>query len=112
MIKRIDVKYDLKGSLAGRLTPPDACIRGAVQKDVNLNESGRKLCLGANIDIFRTTLEADVRLLQRLNIMDYSLLVGVHERRGDQERSAAPSAGTAMAGTGAGTGAGVGVGVG
>jgi hypothetical protein len=45
--KPIDIKYDLKGSLAGRLTSPEACKQGAVQKDLNLLESGayfRSLC--------------------------------------------------------------------
>ena len=41
--KHIDIKYDLKGSLSGRRTSPAACKLGAVQKDLNLLESG-KLC--------------------------------------------------------------------
>jgi len=38
--KHIDIKYDLKGSLAGRRTSEKACKQGAVQKDLNLMESG------------------------------------------------------------------------
>ena len=38
--KHIDVKFDLKGSLAGRRTSEKACKLGAVQKDLNLMESG------------------------------------------------------------------------
>eukprot|EP01032_Pedospumella_encystans_P012007 gene12007-13921_t len=80
--KHIDIKYDLKGSLAGRRTSEAACKQGAVQKDLNLMESGRKIRLGEeNIDLFYETLKADVNLLQSLNIMDYSLLVGIHDKK-------------------------------
>jgi 1-phosphatidylinositol-4-phosphate 5-kinase len=40
--KSIAVKYDLKGSTVGRLTSPEDCRAGAVQKDINLMESGEK----------------------------------------------------------------------
>ena len=33
-------RFDLKGSLAGRRTSPESCKQGAVQKDLNLMESG------------------------------------------------------------------------
>ena len=43
--------------------------------------AGRKIRLGeANIDIFADTLRADAALLESLNIMDYSLLVGIHDK--------------------------------
>jgi len=72
----IDVKYDLKGSLHGRITPDVDCLKGAVQKDLNLMRSGHRLRMGdRNMDVFHDTLQADVALLQSLNIMDYSLLV-------------------------------------
>lgn len=74
--KEIQVKYDLKGSTVGRFTSPVDCKEGAVQKDINLMESGRKICLGAEkIDIFYQTLREDLHFLSKLNIMDYSLLV-------------------------------------
>lgn len=68
----IHVKYDLKGSTVGRRTED----KDAVQKDVNLQESGRKIMLGEDqIDVFHETLLADTVFLRDLNIMDYSLLV-------------------------------------
>eukprot|EP01034_Spumella_vulgaris_P022517 gene22517-28650_t len=79
--KSIQVKYDLKGSTIGRLTDAAACANGAVQKDLNLMNSGRKLCFGPeNVKLFRDTLHADCMFLRDLNIMDYSLLVGIHEK--------------------------------
>eukprot|EP00981_Chlorochromonas_danica_P002710 scaffold537_cov180-Ochromonas_danica.AAC.15 len=67
----IHVKYDLKGSTVGRRTED----KDAVQKDVNLQESGRKIMLGEDqIDVFQETLLADTVFLRDLNIMDYSLL--------------------------------------
>lgn len=78
--KNLVVKYDLKGSTVGRFTNPESCAQGAVQKDLNLMDSGRKFRFGEErIDIFYKTLTADVGLLKELNIMDYSLLVGVHQ---------------------------------
>lgn len=73
----IDVKYDLKGSLHGRITADSDCLKGAVQKDINLVRSGHKLRMADlfHADLFHDTLQADVALLQALNIMDYSLLV-------------------------------------
>ena len=41
----LQCRYDLKGSLAGRLTSPKACKQGAVQKDLNLLESGMYMLL-------------------------------------------------------------------
>ena len=80
--KEINIKYDLKGSTIGRLTSPEACKEGAVQKDLNLIQSGRKIRLGPeNIDIFYETLKSDVMFLRDLNIMDYSLLLGIHDGR-------------------------------
>lgn len=39
--KEIHIKYDLKGSTVGRLTSPESCKEGAVQKDINLIQSGK-----------------------------------------------------------------------
>jgi hypothetical protein len=74
--KPIHVKYDLKGSTVGRIVKESDCANGAVQKDINLQQSGRRLRFGLpNIEILRTTLKYDAAFLASLNIMDYSLLV-------------------------------------
>lgn len=78
--KIIHIKYDLKGSTIGRITKDADCKMGAVQKDLNLVKSGRKFRLPeAHMEIFKFTIESDSNFLASLNIMDYSLLVGVHE---------------------------------
>jgi 1-phosphatidylinositol-4-phosphate 5-kinase len=76
----IGIKYDLKGSTVGRITNEESCREGAVQKDLNLVQSGRKFRLGPeHIDIFYDTLKADVIFLRDQNIMDYSLLVSIEQ---------------------------------
>lgn len=81
--RTLTVKYDLKGSTVGRKTENT----DAVLKDLNLLESGRRLCFGeGSIDIFRETLIADVYFLRDLGIMDYSLLVGVYEKNEDEQQ--------------------------
>ena len=76
--KSIQIKYDLKGSTVGRITSAEACKEGAVQKDLNLVQSGRKFRFGAeHIDILYSTLKADVTFLRDQHIMDYSLLVSL-----------------------------------
>jgi 1-phosphatidylinositol-4-phosphate 5-kinase len=78
--KPIHEKYDLKGSTVGRIVKEEEMKPGVVLKDMNLMHSGRKFYFGRhNIEIFRSTLEVDSKFLARLNIMDYSLLVGIHE---------------------------------
>eukprot|EP01038_Epipyxis_sp_PR26KG_P011644 gene11644-15594_t len=89
--KPIHHKYDLKGSLVGRLTNEEDCLAGAVQKDINLTRSGKKLRLDQNkYSILTETLRNDVNFLKSLNIMDYSLLVGIHnssEKKSPARRS-------------------------
>ena len=79
--KPIHVKYDLKGSTIGRITKQASCDKGAVQKDCNLMQSGRTLYFGDMGETLRKTLVSDSNFLAKLMIMDYSLLVGVHDMR-------------------------------
>ena len=72
-------KYDLKGSTQGRFTKPSKIDTGTTLKDLDLDvtfkledEWHKKL---------QEQLAADVKLLEAMNVMDYSLLVGVHYRK-------------------------------
>ena len=56
-------------------------------KDINWLRRDRKIELGPEKKaMFEAQLKSDVALLARLNIMDYSLLIGLHDiRRGNKE---------------------------
>ncbi|KAI7881969.1 SAICAR synthase-like protein [Lichtheimia hyalospora FSU 10163] len=79
--KDIHETYDLKGSLVGRLLPEEEIkkSKNAVMKDLNFQKNNRKLQMGPQKrKLFIGQLMRDVKLLVRLNIMDYSLLIGIH----------------------------------
>lgn len=76
--------YDLKGSSLGRehVFKPgeDPNHSTAVKKDLNWKSNNEHLILGPQkTRLFLEQLERDVELLKRLNIMDYSLLIGIHD---------------------------------
>lgn len=82
----IHIKYDLKGSTWGRYTKTnkqgddDKDISEYTLKDLNWLERKDKIHFGpAKEKIFLRQLEADVKLLKKINVMDYSLLLGVHD---------------------------------
>ncbi|BGP16165.1 hypothetical protein JCM10213_006100 [Rhodosporidiobolus nylandii] len=81
--------YDLKGSAIGRLYPEDKAAQNphAVLKDLNWVTRHRQLALGPEKKaLFEEQLRRDTELLQRLGIMDYSLLTGIHNGvRGNSE---------------------------
>lgn len=72
----------MKGSTLGRaLTGEEQEMfqENATYKDINWRQEGRKLRLGPEKrELFLKQLEKDCKLLEKLNIMDYSLLVGIH----------------------------------
>lgn len=80
--------YDLKGSTIGRdYKGEDLDNPKATLKDLNWLRRNRHLELGLQKKkLFLEQLQKDVRLLQRLEIMDYSLLVGIHDlQKGNEE---------------------------
>ncbi|KAJ2856767.1 Phosphatidylinositol-4-phosphate 5-kinase, partial [Coemansia erecta] len=79
--KDIHAQFDLKGSLLGRELSSELAARPrACMKDKNWLNMQQKLHLGpAKRRAFVKQLIDDVTLLIRLNIMDYSLLIGIHD---------------------------------
>ncbi|KAK3690976.1 Phosphatidylinositol-4-phosphate 5-kinase [Vermiconidia calcicola] len=81
--------YDLKGSTMGRDYDESKLQSNprATLKDLNWLRRDMKLEFGPHKkDIFIRQMEKDVALLQKLKIMDYSLLVGIHDlSRGNED---------------------------
>ncbi|KAI5959619.1 MSS4 [Candida pseudojiufengensis] len=84
--KGIHIKYDLKGSTWGRFTtvkPEDLKKHELSQytlKDQNWLINKEKIKFGPEKrSIFLNQLEKDVSLLKKVNVMDYSLLLGIHD---------------------------------
>lgn len=88
--KDIHEIYDLKGSTLGRQTTVKAITTNlrAVRKDLNWLRSGRSLVLDqGKKETLMDQLMIDCDFLQKNNIMDYSLLVGIHNvHRGNREK--------------------------
>ena len=85
----IHVTYDLKGSTVGRDTREGKLLHDprATLKDLNWIRKGATLELGpSKRDLFLQQLQSDVGLLAKMNIMDYSLLLGIHDvAKGNRE---------------------------
>lgn len=81
--------YDLKGSTVGRLYPEEKAARNprAVLKDLNWIDRHKQLELGPEKRAFLTEqLRSDLELLKKVHVMDYSLLVGIHNmQRGNRD---------------------------
>lgn len=81
--------FDLKGSTIGRDFKEEDLEKNprATLKDLNWLRRNLHLEFGpTKKDAFVTQMQKDVALLQRLKIMDYSMLVGIHDlERGNEE---------------------------
>jgi 1-phosphatidylinositol-4-phosphate 5-kinase len=81
--------YDLKGSTVGRELPEEKAAANprAVLKDLNWIKYNKQLELGPEKRALLTEqLRRDAELLRSINVMDYSLLVGIHNmQRGNRD---------------------------
>ncbi|KAK9462879.1 uncharacterized protein V1516DRAFT_199379 [Lipomyces oligophaga] len=81
--------FDLKGSTFGRDYDEEKLKRNkhATMKDLNWARRDRHIQLGPlKRRQFVQQLDADVKFLERLHIMDYSLLIGIHDiQKGNTE---------------------------
>ncbi|KAF2130068.1 SAICAR synthase-like protein [Dothidotthia symphoricarpi CBS 119687] len=85
----IHTTFDLKGSTIGRDFKEEGLASNprATLKDLNWLRRNLQLEFGpTKKSAFIEQMQRDVKLLQRLHIMDYSLLVGVHDlEKGNEE---------------------------
>lgn len=80
--------YDLKGSTISR--EQTSSKPSAVLKDMNWLMRNRYIELGpTKRELFAKQLRSDVRLLERYQLMDYSLLIGLHDLTYSSERGSA-----------------------
>ena len=88
--KDVHETFDLKGSTVGRTYPEDKAEKNprAVLKDLNWINRHKMLELGPEKRALLTEqLRRDTEFLKKVNVMDYSLLVGIHNiQRGNKEK--------------------------
>ena len=88
--KDIHETFDLKGSTVGREYPEEKAAKNprAVMKDLNWINRHKMLELGPEKRALLTEqLRRDTEFLKKVHVMDYSLLVGIHNiQRGNKEK--------------------------
>lgn len=80
----IHLKFDLKGSTWGRYTQSSTVTDKAGSekplKDLNWLEMNQEIKFGSyKRKLFFDQLDRDVKFLESINVMDYSLLLGIHD---------------------------------
>jgi hypothetical protein len=80
---KINIKYDIKGSSVDRAASTKEKEKNLPTfKDNDLINDGRLITIGTESKrLFMDKLTRDVEFLASLNIMDYSLLIGIHETK-------------------------------
>jgi 1-phosphatidylinositol-4-phosphate 5-kinase len=81
---KIDVRYDLKGSTEGRITkfPEDGPRDDTIAlKDLDLLKQKKKFLVGRDYKKELCTIIAkDTAFFAKMGIIDYSLLIGIHDK--------------------------------
>ena len=78
----VHLRYDLKGSTYGRETDPSE-DPSVARKDLDFNRSGMKIKLGHERSLkFLDILKRDSEFFAENKIIDYSLLLGIHNLKG------------------------------
>jgi Ca2+-binding EF-hand superfamily protein len=80
--REIHLRYDLKGSTYGRSTPDED--PSVAKKDLNIIKTGDKLVLTKPFaEFFLSQITKDCKFFEANNIIDYSLLIGMHNLGSD-----------------------------
>jgi len=73
-------RYDLKGSWVGRMTPSDRFDPSVALKDVDFKQANETIRVGEEQkERLIRQIESDSAFLRDNNIIDYSLLLGIHD---------------------------------
>ncbi|PRP79762.1 hypothetical protein PROFUN_12624, partial [Planoprotostelium fungivorum] len=93
--KKIHQRYDLKGSLFGRAATQEEVEvqkENVTYKDVDWRAQKKTVMLPRELsELFINQLDSDCLFLSQRDIMDYSMLVGIHDCTVDPENDCAPS---------------------
>ena len=78
----IHERFDLKGSLYKRTLGKRRGTPGLVHRDLDFRQTGRRICVRDPVlaQRLQQQIRKDAAFLQHQNVLDYSLLIGVHRR--------------------------------
>lgn len=84
-VRELHMKFDLKGSTKGRITKlkQGESVQYKTLKDLNWRELGNKISLDEKkAESLKEILYNDSQFLSSINVIDYSLLIGIHLKKG------------------------------